>query len=140
MPHTGRRSLGSVALPRVMMPSFVPADCVHQPWECVSVLAATLDKDLKNSYHASPLDFSSGKSSAVGVINSADGLIYDTAINQINGTGSAFYDADMWDIEQPFDDAFVEFIAPRSGMGAVPYMPQEWFSVTGNDTALRLFH
>jgi len=39
MPHTWRRSLGSVALPRVMMPSFVPADCVHQPWERVSVLA-----------------------------------------------------------------------------------------------------
>jgi hypothetical protein len=46
----------------------------------------------------------------------------------------------MRDIKQPFDDAFVEFIAPRSGMGAVPYMPQEWFSAVGNDSALRLFH
>jgi len=28
----------------------------------------------------------------------------------------------MRDIEQPFDDAYVEFIAPRAGMGAVPYV------------------
>jgi hypothetical protein len=28
----------------------------------------------------------------------------------------------MRDIEQPFDDAYVEFIAPRAGMGAVPYL------------------
>jgi len=99
-----------------------PPDCGQLPCQCVSVLAATLDKDLKNSYHASPLDFSSGKSSAVGVIHSADGLIYDTAINQINGTGSAFYDADTRDIKQPFDDAYVEFIFPRDGMGAVPFI------------------
>jgi hypothetical protein len=99
-----------------------PPDCGQLSCQCVSVLAATLDKDLKNSYHASPLDFSSGKSAAVGVIHSADGQIYDTASNQINGPGSAFYDADMRDIKQPFDDAFVEFIAPRSGMGAVPYI------------------
>jgi hypothetical protein len=116
-----------------MMPAFVPADCVHPPWECVSVLAATLDKDLKNSYHASPIDFSSGKSAAVGVINSADWAIFDTDPNQINGPGSAFYDADMRDIEQPYDDAFVEFIAPRSGMGAVPYLPQAWFDAASAD-------
>ncbi len=28
----------------------------------------------------------------------------------------------MRDIEQPFDDAYVEFIGLRSGMGAVPYL------------------
>ena len=77
------------------------------------------------------------------VIHSADGAIYDTAPNQLNGPGDAFYDADMRDIEQPFDlpaptrptaarrrglrqagDAFVQFIGLRSGMGAVPYIDE----------------
>jgi hypothetical protein len=80
------------------------------------------------------------RSAALGVIHSQDGTIADTATNQVNGTGSAFYDADMRDIAQPFDDAFVQLIALRSGSGAVPYMPQEWFSATGNDTTLRQFH
>jgi hypothetical protein len=62
------------------------------------------------------------KSGAGGVINSNDGLIYDTASNQINGAGSTFYDADMRGIEQPYTDALTEFIAPLSGMGAVPYL------------------
>jgi len=99
-----------------------PPDCGQLSCQCVSVLAATLDKDLKNSYYASPLDFSSGKSAAVGVIHSADGQIYDTASNQINGPGSAFYDADLRDVKQPFTDGYVEVLAPREGMGAVAYV------------------
>jgi len=104
-----------------------PPDCGQLTCQCVSVLAATLDKDLKNSYYASPLDFSSGKCAAVGVIHSADGQIYDTASNQINGPGSAFYDADLRDVKQPFMDGYVEVLAPREGMGAVPYMAGSWF-------------
>ncbi len=53
--------------------------------------------------------------------------ITDTDSNQINGTGSAFYDADMRDIEQPFDDAYVEFMGLRSGMGALPYLAPSFF-------------
>ncbi len=82
------------------------------------------------SYTASPQDtthypdFSKGSSAGIGVVNSNDGLIYDTSPNRLpNGPGSAFYDADMRDIEQPFDDAYVEFIGLRDGMGAVPYLP-----------------
>jgi hypothetical protein len=49
--------------------------------------------------------------------------IYDASPNRLpNGPGSAFYDANMRDIEQPFDDAYVEFIGLRDGMGAVPYV------------------
>ncbi|MGA9752140.1 MAG: hypothetical protein WBS54_10145 [Acidobacteriota bacterium] len=87
-----------------------------------SVLVVYLDHSLSNTYVPSPMTFDSGDCAAVGVIHSADGLIYDTDPNQLNGPGSAFYDADMRDIEQPFDDAYVEFFAPRSGMGAVPYI------------------
>jgi hypothetical protein len=106
-----------------------------------SVLRVYLDHNLTQTYTPSPFTFDSGSSAAVGVVHSADNLIYDTSPNRLpNGPGSAFYDADMGDIEQPFDDAYVEFIAPRSGMGAVPYLPQAWFSATGNDSALRLFH
>ena len=86
------------------------------------------------SYTASPSDgathfpdFSQGSSAAVGVVNSADGQIYDTASNQINGPGSAFYDADLRDVKQPFTDGYVEVLAPREGMGAVPYMAGSWF-------------
>jgi len=90
------------------------------------------------SYTASPSngathfpDYSQGSSAAVGVVNSADGQIYDTASNQINGPGSAFYDADLRDVKQPFTDGYVEVLAPREGMGAVPYVP---YSI---DTAYR---
>jgi hypothetical protein len=102
--------------------SCFPPDCGQLSCLCVSVLAATLDRDLNRPYQSSPLDFSSGKSAAVGVILSADSLITDTSTNQINATGSAFYDADMRDIKQPFDDAFVQLIGLRDGSGAVPYV------------------
>ena len=58
------------------------------------------------------------------IVNSDDGGITDTSSNQINGPGSAFYDADMRQIEQPYDDAYVEFFGLRSGMGAVPYIDE----------------
>jgi hypothetical protein len=90
------------------------------------------------SYTASPQDtthypdFSKGSSAGIGVVNSNDGLIYDTSPNRLpNGPGSAFYDADMGDIEQPFDDAYVEFIGLRDGMGAVPYVPKPLFDSEG---------
>lgn len=97
------------------------------------------------SYTASPKDathypdFSKGSSAGFGVVNSNDGLVYDTASNQMNGTGTAFYDADMRGIQQPFDDAYVEFYALRSGMGAVPYLPRAWFDAASNDSA-KWFH
>lgn len=97
----------------------------------------TLDSPLARTYWAStndganpptptfqpdPLD-GSLHSAGFGVIHSADNLIYDTASNQINGTGSAFYDADMRNVEQSFDDAYIEFLARLSGSGALPYLP-----------------
>ena len=82
------------------------------------------------AYTASPIitathypDFSKGSSAGIGVVNSNDGFIYDVSPNRLpNGPGSAFYDADMRDIERPYDDASVEFIGLRDGMGAVPYV------------------
>ncbi len=96
------------------------------------------------SYTASPKDathypdFSQGSSAGVGVVNSNDGFIYDVDPNQMNLAGAAFYMPDMRDIEQPFDDAYVEFIAPRDGMGAVPYLPKAWFdaTMTGGQTGI----
>jgi len=92
-----------------------------------SVFRVYLDHSLGQTYTPSPMDFASGKSAAVGVIQSKDGKIVDTSPNQINGPGSAFYDADMRDIQQPFNDAFVEYVALRNGMGAIPYLPKAWF-------------
>ena len=77
---------------------------------------------IDSSTHYPNFDPTQGNCAGVGVIYSADGLITDTDPNQLNGAGSAFYDADMRDIEQPFDDAYVEFVGLRSGMGAVPYL------------------
>ncbi len=98
------------------------------------------------AYTASPIitathypDFSKGSSAGIGVINSNDGLVYDTSPYQINGTGSAFYDADMRGIAQPYTDAFAEFIGLSSGMGAVPYLPESWLRYS-SDTEKRLFH
>ena len=93
-------------------------------------ITVTLDSDLTaDCYYASSFsgsppmpDFTNGHSAGVGVLLSADFEIYDTSSNQINGPGSAFYDADMRAIEQTFKDAYVEFYGLRDGMGAVPYI------------------
>ncbi len=81
----------------------------------------TLNAALGKHYYATSHDssqppqptFTNGHCAGIGVIHSADGQITDTNPNQINGPGSAFYDADMRQIEQPYDDAYVEFLAPR---------------------------
>jgi hypothetical protein len=77
--------------------------------------------------------FSNGHSGGVGVLLSADFEIHDTSSNQINGAGSAFYEADMRAIEQTFKDAYVEFYGLRDGMGAVPYLPESWFDQASNN-------
>lgn len=96
----------------------------------------------KCSYTASPWisdvgrypDFSLGSSAGIGVVYSTtviDGQIVDDIYgNQINGAGSAFYEADMRAIKKTYDDAYVEFVGLRNGMGAVPYLPQDWFNST----------
>jgi hypothetical protein len=63
------------------------------------------------------MDFAYGQSAAVGIISGCD-----ASANQINGANSCFYDADLRDVKQPFTDAYVEVLAPREGMGAVPYV------------------
>jgi hypothetical protein len=115
----------------------------------VTVLLGTMDCQggytLARGYMASVSaagvwDFSTGHSAGVGVIANPSGVPYDTSPNQINAANSAFYDADMRDMEQPYDEAYVEFLGQRSGSGAVPYMPQEWFSPSANVNSLLLFH
>ena len=80
-------------------------------------------------------DFANGHSAGVGVLLSADFEIHDTSSNQINGSGSAFYEADMRGIERTFADGYTEFFAPRSGMTAVPYIgPSIPFYTKGEPT------
>ena len=81
------------------------------------------------------------RSAALGVIYStvqdppgSGKTITDTATNQINGSGSAFYDADMRNAWQPFDDAFTQFIFQSQGSGAVPYLPPGFFDAITLDT------
>ncbi|MEW6229904.1 MAG: hypothetical protein AB1700_17730, partial [Bacillota bacterium] len=50
--------------------------------------------------------------------------------------GSAFYDADLRDVEEPFTDAYVEVVARWEGSGAVPYLPEAVFDAGG--AALRV--
>ena len=90
---------------------------------------------LTRAYAASPEtpathwpDFTQGCSAGVGVVNSNDGVISDTDTNQINDACSAFYDADLRDIQQALGDALVEFVGPRDGMGAVPFMSSAFYS------------
>jgi hypothetical protein len=90
----------------------------------------TLNAPLAHNYLASGDDgqnpphptFANGHSAGFGVTHSADGQVTDPSANQLNGPGSAFYDADLRDVKQPFTDAYVEVLAPREGMGAVPYV------------------
>ncbi|MGA9750642.1 MAG: hypothetical protein WBS54_02520 [Acidobacteriota bacterium] len=63
------------------------------------------------------------------MVNSNDGQIADTSQNQINAEGSAFYDADTREIQQPYDDTFIQFIVQSSGSGAVPYLPPDMLSL-----------
>jgi hypothetical protein len=90
----------------------------------------TLDSTMSNSYWASDDDganppkpiFANNHSGGYGVLSGCD-----PAANQLNASGSCFYDADMSDIQEPFDDGFVQFIGLRSGMGAMPYLSPSWF-------------
>jgi len=93
--------------------------------EVQSALMATLDRDLQGAYLPSPLDFSEGRSAAVGVISC------DRSKNQLNGTDSCFYDVDLRAVENPYAEAFVELIAPGVFLGTSPYLcgvesPEHW--------------
>ncbi|HNT16269.1 MAG TPA: hypothetical protein PKJ37_00045 [Acidobacteriota bacterium] len=107
-------------------------------------ITVTLDSNLTaDCYYASTFtgtppniapDFGNGHAAGVGVIHSADLEIYDTASNQINGPGSAFYETDMRDIEKTYNDAYVEFYGLRSGMNAVPHIDPQMPFYTVNET------
>ena len=103
------------------------------------------DYTTKYSYTTSPMDaathypdFSQGSSAGVGVVYSTTAIegktVTDTSSNQINGEGSAFYEADMRDIEKTYNDAYVEFYGLRSGMNAVPYIDPQMPFYTVNET------
>ncbi len=65
---------------------------------------------LTYSYVSSPYPaFNSGNSAGVGVI------------------GSGFYVANLGDMWQAYNDAFVEFWVPPDGCGAIPYLPPSFF-------------
>jgi hypothetical protein len=107
----------------------------------------TLDTPLTKSYHASnhtglpPMPTFSASapdtphSGGIGVVSDCD-----SAPNQINFLGSCYFDTDLRDIEQPFDDGYVELLAPRSGMGALPYIDSSVFSFSTLDLANALAH
>jgi hypothetical protein len=69
---------------------------------------------LENSYDSSVTaaglpDFSQGSSGGLG------------------GMGGGYFGVDPVSIETLFDDAFVEFVAPKSGSGPVPYLHRAFF-------------
>ena len=71
-------------------------------------------------------------SGGVGVISGCD-----SASNQINSSSSCFYDGDMRDIQQPFDDAYVEFYGQRAGMNALPLLSESCFLALDDLTEAR---
>jgi hypothetical protein len=91
---------------------------------------------LTHSYSHSPVgagyvpDFTQGSSAGAGVVYSTVPIgsgsftrtVTDISSNQLNSLVSAFFDADMHGIKQPFDDANVELVGLPAGMGAVPYI------------------
>jgi len=98
-------------------------------------VVVTLDRGLRLTHlRAEPTTtapfqptFSNHHSAGFGVVSGCD--LSPKQINQVasgSTLASCFYDPDMRGVERPFADAFVEFVAPRDGMGAVPYL-QSWF-------------
>jgi hypothetical protein len=77
---------------------------------------------LSRSYTASVVggryDFTTGEMAAVGVVS----RIPDGGVLK-----SSFFQADVRNLQQPYDDGFVEFFAVDTGAGAVPYLPSQWF-------------
>jgi hypothetical protein len=61
-------------------------------------------------------DFHNFQSGGIGVLSGCD-----QAPNQINSSGSCFFDPDLRGVESPFGDAFVEVLARRDGDNATPY-------------------
>lgn len=94
----------------------------------------TLNANLTKNYYATSNNgssppvptFSNGRSGGVGVLSGDPEVI--------NGSGARFYDVDMGAIPQAYNDAFVEFVAPRSGEGAVPYVSEAMVDLIENFT------
>ena len=82
----------------------------------------TLNANLTKNYYATSNNassppvptFSTGHSGGVGVLSGDPEVI--------NGSGARFYDVDIGAVPQAYNDAFVEFVAPRSGQGALPFI------------------
>ena len=73
------------------------------------------------------LDLSGGGSAAVGRLphDPAAPFSFD----------EYFYGADLSNIQTPYDEAFIEFVAPPSGSTAVPCIPYQWFNLWLTDTS-----
>lgn len=88
-------------------------------------IRAALDLPLSKNHLATDDDggtpgkplFSNGHSAGNGVISGCD-----LASNQINSGNSCFYETDLRAIQSPYADGFVELLAPRIGMSALPYL------------------
>jgi hypothetical protein len=107
-------------------------DQVTLPTPNKNVLVATLDASLNRNgsvpasplYVAGYLSPATQKSAGIGVLSGDPEVI--------NGIGARFYDADMRSIKKTYDDAYVEFVAPRNGEGAVPHLPASWFDTVAD--------
>jgi hypothetical protein len=85
-------------------------------------VTVTLNANLTKKYHATANDglspphptFANNHSGGLGVLSGDP--------ETINGTGARFYEADMQTMPQAFNDTFVEFLTPRGGEGALPYI------------------
>lgn len=65
-------------------------------------------------------DFHNLEGAGVGVLSGCD-----ATTNQLNAANSCFFEGDMRGVEVAFNDAFVEFLGLRGGMGGVPYAGSE---------------
>jgi len=78
----------------------------------------TLDADLTNDCYVAST--STGTSPPM-----PDFANYDGA--GIGVIGSSYYEADLGAMWQTYEEAFVEYLAPPDGTGAMPFLPQTWF-------------
>lgn len=67
-----------------------------------------------------------GRSAGIGMIGKLTNPEYCDRFKNQKNRNSCYYDVDIATVQRLFDDAFVEVIAPPSGMSVVPFMGLDW--------------
>ncbi len=127
----------------------------HQDDACVAALSEITDFEVEielgatdtcatpyllKYFYSSSVDPATHQwSFASGTLSAGVGKIDGCSISPSDffSSNSCSFGADLRGIEQPYNDTEVEFAAPRSGIGAIPYLPTQWFDTYESEDRAR---